>query len=269
MEDRFDLKDSGKRQTFDTGAKRDIQTGKGRYDLMSPIVNRRLAIIFEKGASKYDARNWEKGMPLGRFIDSAKRHLDQFIEGHRDEDHLGQAIWNLCALLHVEEMINRGLLPKTLNDLPNYLAAKSETVKISVSPLSGEKIEEVAQTIINDIRREQDKQVEKQGLILGKPVIFKKLHDDPISVTIHPIPPGTTVEKARQIFYSLTRKERDRILKKQLETDHTLYGVNIYLVDKIPAHSDNFIYEDGFIFKKSMMGWKGDLYGYYLIAEDE
>lgn len=128
MSDSFILKDSGERQKFATGAQRDTQDGKGRYDLLSPIVNKRLAIIMEKGAKKYDDRNWEKGIPLSRFIDSAKRHLDQFIEGYKDEDHLGQAIWNLAGLMHTQEMIKRGLLTESLNDLPNYLPEETNEI---------------------------------------------------------------------------------------------------------------------------------------------
>ena len=60
-------------------------------------------------------------MNLCRYIDSAKRHLDQFLEGNRDEDHAAQALYNLMALIHTEEMIRRGVLPAELNDLPNYL----------------------------------------------------------------------------------------------------------------------------------------------------
>jgi len=66
-------------------------------------------------------RNWEKGMPLSVYMDSGMRHLYKFLEGHRDEDHLIAAIWNLQALLHVEEMVKRGKLPKDLLDLPNYV----------------------------------------------------------------------------------------------------------------------------------------------------
>lgn len=118
---KYTTKDSGKRRKFKTGAQRDIVTGKGRYDLISPIVMERKAALLERGAVKYDDRNWEKGMPLSVYMDSALRHTFKFQEGHRDEDHLIAAIWNLEALLHIEEMINRGLLPKELNDLPNYL----------------------------------------------------------------------------------------------------------------------------------------------------
>jgi hypothetical protein len=122
--DNFALKDSGKRQTFDTGAVRDTQDGKGRYDLISTIATKRLALVLQKGMTKYGARNWEKGMPLSRYMDSAKRHLDQFLEGHRDEDHAGQAYFNIMALIHTEEMIRRGLLPEELNDLPNFVDRK-------------------------------------------------------------------------------------------------------------------------------------------------
>ncbi len=114
-------KDSGKRRGFSTGAVRDVNEEKGRYDLISPIMMERLAQLLQRGAVKYSSRNWEQGMPLSVYMDSGMRHLFKFLEGHRDEDHLVAAIWNLQALLHIEEMINRGLLPKDLYDLPNYL----------------------------------------------------------------------------------------------------------------------------------------------------
>jgi hypothetical protein len=116
----YDLKDSGTRRTFDTGAKRDAATGKGRYDLISPLALRRLAVLLEKGAVKYDARNWEKGMPLSVFFDCAVRHLYKHLAGMRDEDHLAAAMWNVQAIMHFEEMIARGLKPAELNDLPSY-----------------------------------------------------------------------------------------------------------------------------------------------------
>jgi hypothetical protein len=125
----YQLKDSGQRQEFQTGAKRDTAEGKGRYDLVSPIAIKRLAIVLEKGAKKYAERNWEKGMPLGRYIDSAKRHLDQFLEGHRDEDHLGQAMFNIMACIHTEELIKRGILPQELNNLPNMVDAPAPVIK--------------------------------------------------------------------------------------------------------------------------------------------
>lgn len=120
----FITKDSGERRKFTSGAQRDVANGKGRYDLVSPIMIDRLAKLLERGAVKYDDRNWEKGMPLSVYMDSGMRHLYKYLEGHTDEDHLIAAIWNLQALLHIEEMVNRGKLPKKLCDLPNYVGGK-------------------------------------------------------------------------------------------------------------------------------------------------
>lgn len=100
---KFVVKDSGKREEFDTGARRDTREGKGRFDLISPYMLRRLAVVMERGAVKYGDRNWEKGMPFSRFIDSALRHINQFLSYSHDEDHLAQAIFNLMAVIHFEE----------------------------------------------------------------------------------------------------------------------------------------------------------------------
>ena len=117
------VQDSGQRREFETGAVRDIQETKGRFDLLSPIALKRLAIHMQNGANKYDARNWEKGIPLHSFFDSAMRHLEDYLECRlmgveQDEDHLSAAFWNIHCLIHTEEMIKRGKLPETLNDLP-------------------------------------------------------------------------------------------------------------------------------------------------------
>lgn len=112
------LADSGERQEFQTGSVRDTREGKGRYDLLPPHAIFRLARTFEKGATKYGERNWEKGQPLTRYIDSAMRHLFAFLEGRRDEDHAAQAMWNVAALMETQERVARGELPKELDDLP-------------------------------------------------------------------------------------------------------------------------------------------------------
>jgi hypothetical protein len=108
--------DSGKRQKFDTGSVRDTQERKGRYDLMFFIALERLAIHLENGANKYGDNNFRLGQPLGRYVSSAIRHISKWVLGWQDEDHLGAAIWNLCALLETEEMIRRGKLPEELDD---------------------------------------------------------------------------------------------------------------------------------------------------------
>lgn len=72
------------------------------------------------GAKKYGSRNWEKGMPLSVFLASATRHMNQFMMGETDEDHLAHCAFNLDAIMHGQEMIRRGLWPAEYNDLPDY-----------------------------------------------------------------------------------------------------------------------------------------------------
>lgn len=114
------LHDSGARQEFDTGAVRDTQEGKGRFDLIPPYPIEQLAKLYEAGCKKYGDRNWEKGIPLGRMIDSAMRHLNKWVQGKRDEPHLVQAAWNILNLIHFIHEIEEGRLPDSLDD-NNYL----------------------------------------------------------------------------------------------------------------------------------------------------
>lgn len=116
-----EVKDSGARQDFSTGSVRDTNEGKGRFDLLSPIFLTRLAQHTQNGSVKYGDRNWELGQPVSRFFDSAMRHLMKHLEGHRDEDHLAAAAWNIQGIIHVEEMVKRGKLPHELVNWPNYL----------------------------------------------------------------------------------------------------------------------------------------------------
>jgi hypothetical protein len=114
------VKDSGKRQQFNTGAVRDIQEGKGRYDLISPIALQRLARHYENGAKKYGDNNWQKGMPLSRYLDSLLRHTFKLLMGMKDEDHAAAIAWNIFAFIHTKEMIDQGKLPKELDNIISY-----------------------------------------------------------------------------------------------------------------------------------------------------
>ena len=87
----------------ETGASRSSREGKGRFDLIPPCALRRLALRYEGGAAAHGDRNWQKGMSSSRCYDSAFRHLLQWSEGKRDEDHLGAAMWNIAALMYNEE----------------------------------------------------------------------------------------------------------------------------------------------------------------------
>lgn len=97
------IHDSGKREQYTTGAVRDIQDGKGRFDLVPLEAIRRYALRLEEGATKYSEHNWEKGIPVSRCCSSALRHLLQYIWGYTDEDHLGAVLFNIGAIAHFEK----------------------------------------------------------------------------------------------------------------------------------------------------------------------
>lgn len=154
------IKDSGNRTEFETGAVRDIQQGKGRFDLMPldvmsevfavefadefeecsiayvlgdvagfqrtgdrrwlciaiahysqavhvplPALMLDVARHFENGALKYGEHNWEKGIPISRYIDSAVRHLMKDCDCETDEDHAAAFVWNcMCAAWTMEHL---------------------------------------------------------------------------------------------------------------------------------------------------------------------
>jgi hypothetical protein len=118
------MKDSGERQQFESGAVRDTTTGKGRFDLISPEMLFRLTKWLEAGASKYDDRNWEKGMPISRCVDCAMRHLVKYLDGWDDEDHLAAVVTNVMFIMYFEE--NK----PELQDLPKWQdKIKQERIK--------------------------------------------------------------------------------------------------------------------------------------------
>lgn len=139
----MEIKDSGNRRAFESGAVRDITEGKGRCDLMplevignslnssvllaidaymytkdecllyeaidyfleeSKFRNKyemclELSKHFEEGALKYGENNWQKGIPIQSYIDSAIRHYLKYKAGWDDEPHDRAFVWNIICLI--------------------------------------------------------------------------------------------------------------------------------------------------------------------------
>lgn len=132
------IKDSGSRREFESGAVRDMAEGKGRCDLLPLALighllqddvfrhlenyarrgdtdslkkiiemfienwttDKETAILevakhYEEGAKKYAERNWEIGIPLHCYIDSAVRHYLKYRRGDKDEPHDKAFLWNV------------------------------------------------------------------------------------------------------------------------------------------------------------------------------
>jgi hypothetical protein len=99
----FTTKDSGKREEFSTGSKRDTQDGKTRYDLIPVSSLTRLADLYARGADKYGDWNWAKGQPYSRVYASLLRHIYAWRAGERTEDHLSAVAWACMALMYFED----------------------------------------------------------------------------------------------------------------------------------------------------------------------
>ena len=138
-----EIKDSGERREFSSGAVRDIQYGKGRCDLLPldvvskfmlddkvllaiscfqntkdetylnialdrfmegriwdrPTMILEVSKHFEKGAKKYGEYNWQKGIPVNCYIDSAVRHYLKWLRGDTDEAHDRAFVWNIICCM--------------------------------------------------------------------------------------------------------------------------------------------------------------------------
>jgi hypothetical protein len=103
----FDIKDSGQRQQFSGGMVRDVTDGKIDYSLVfdGPMFDRWAAHL-DKGATKYDKRNWMKAAgdeERERFRESALRHFLQWFRGETDEDHAAAVFFNINGVEFLKE----------------------------------------------------------------------------------------------------------------------------------------------------------------------
>lgn len=109
---KFVTKDSGERQEYESGMRRDIQEGKPRHDLLyvpgMPYADQpltRWASLLERGATKYGEENWtlaDSEEELRRFKASAARHFAQWMAGETDEDHMAATFFNMAAVSYME-----------------------------------------------------------------------------------------------------------------------------------------------------------------------
>lgn len=64
-----------------------------------PNMYLQVAKHFEEGAKKYGENNWQKGIPVNCYINSAVRHYLKWLRGDKDEPHDRAFCWNImCAI---------------------------------------------------------------------------------------------------------------------------------------------------------------------------
>jgi len=106
----FITKDSGERQTFETGMVRDSGQKDLRPDLVDQGLLQRWAELMGRGARKYGERNWEKAATLeelNRFKASAFRHFFQWFNGlNPEEDHAAAICFNVAGAEYVQRRLS-------------------------------------------------------------------------------------------------------------------------------------------------------------------
>lgn len=80
-------------------------SGKPRFDLISPSLLFEIGQVLEFGSKKYSDRNWEKGFTYGRPFASAMRHLWAWWNGEENDSesglsHLAHAV--ACIMMLIE-----------------------------------------------------------------------------------------------------------------------------------------------------------------------
>lgn len=106
---KFETKDSGVRQEYESGMVRDLQDGKADYTLIYEPMLTRWAELMTRGAEKYGRNNWQYANSkeeLERFKASAFRHFVQWVRGDTDEDHAAAVMFNISAAEYTIERLS-------------------------------------------------------------------------------------------------------------------------------------------------------------------
>ncbi len=104
-----DSKEGDQNSKQDVGRKDD--TGKVRMELIPPEIKVALGTILGFGATKYDDRNWEKGMDWSRCYGALERHMTAWWSGENSDAETGEShLWHaLCCISFLVAYERRGV----------------------------------------------------------------------------------------------------------------------------------------------------------------
>lgn len=92
---------------FTTGAIRSDNTGRERYDFISPLALKELAQFLATTENSFAQTNYFKGIPENACIESLLRHVNDYrINGTKEE--ATAMLFNCVALLHTIVLKERG-----------------------------------------------------------------------------------------------------------------------------------------------------------------
>lgn len=91
------------KRVFDTGAKRDTNSGKPFVHCLMGYTRQRFGYHMAKNANKYGVFNFLKGIPTEVYLESLDRHLAAYIAGDRTEDHLSSILFGVQGCMLNEE----------------------------------------------------------------------------------------------------------------------------------------------------------------------
>jgi len=113
----FKTKDSGQREEYASGMRRDLQSGKSNLYIWIPQdvpysqqLWTRIGELATRGAEKYGVRNMDLACSeeeLERFKASAMRHMMQWLCNENDEDHAAAVFFNLLQAENVKWRLNK------------------------------------------------------------------------------------------------------------------------------------------------------------------
>ena len=94
------LPDPKTRNRYPEGGRK-FDEGKPRPELIAPEMIEALGTILAFGATKYDDRNWEKGMNWSRCFGALMRHMWAWWRGEDKDAETGQShLWHSsCCLM--------------------------------------------------------------------------------------------------------------------------------------------------------------------------
>lgn len=78
----------------------DFQRESNKTSGSFPDLFLEVAVHYEEGAKKYGEHNWEKGLPLWCYVDSATRHFLKYLDNWNDERHDRAFVWNILGYMY-------------------------------------------------------------------------------------------------------------------------------------------------------------------------